>query len=187
MSITIIGNIFSDEDISEILKTVSNVDFELNDELGRRRAIPAIQNILPLRVIKKFDDIASDMGTSLDMSGITYVEYSNLYGEPNLPPHFDRDDNDLIINMQLDANTVWPLGLNLDVYELKNNSALVFNPNKEIHWRTNKEFKDGEYVRMLFVRYCNLENKSDYSHLPQKQDDDVFKEIRAFRDSYPQV
>lgn len=188
MSITLIENIFSDEDMEHILKTVSSVDFEIDNSLGRVRAVPAIKNLLHPRIIEKFNDIVIEMGhPSLNMSGITYVEYSNLYGRPNLPPHFDADDNDLIINMQIDANTVWPLGLNLDVYELKNNSALIFNANKEIHWRTHKEFKDGEYVKMMFMRFGNLENKSDYSHLNLVQNDPIFDETRAFRDSYPQA
>jgi hypothetical protein len=188
MSITLINNIFSDEDMAHILKTVSNVDFEIDNKLGRVRAVPAIKNLLHPRIIEKFNDIVIEMGyPSLNMSGITYVEYSNLHGKPNLPPHFDGDDNDLIINMQIDANTVWPLGLNLDVYELENNSALIFNANKEIHWRTHKKFKDGEYVNMMFVRYGNLENKSDYSHLNLVQNDPIFDDIKAFRDSYPQV
>jgi hypothetical protein len=88
--------------------------------------------------------------------------------------------------MQIDANTVWPLGLNLDVYELENNSALIFNANKEIHWRTHKEFKDGEYVNMMFVRFSHSEYLSDYSHLDLIQNDPIFTDIRAFRDSYPQ-
>jgi len=187
MSITLINNIFSNEEMDHILKTVSSVDFEIDNSLGRVRAIPAIKNLLRPEIIESFNDIVSEMGyTSLNMSGITYVEYSNLYGKPNLPPHFDGDDNDLIINMQIDANTVWPLGLNLDIYELENNSALIFNANKEIHWRTHKEFKDGEYVNMMFVRYGYLENKSDYSHLNLRQNDSIFDDIRAFRDSYPQ-
>jgi hypothetical protein len=188
MSITLIENIFSDEDMDHILKTVSNVDFQIDNNLSRVRAIPAIKSMLPLKIIEKFNDIANQLGyPPLNMSSITYVEYSNLYGKPNLPPHFDGDDNELIINMQIDANTVWPLGLNLDVYELKNNSALIFNPNKEIHWRTHKEFKDGEYVNMMFIRFVNYETKSDYSHLKLSQNDPIFDDVRAFRDSYPQV
>jgi hypothetical protein len=186
MSITFIENIFSDEDMDEILKTVSNIKFKIDANLGRGRAIPAIKNILPPKIIEKFNEIVSQMGhTSLSMSGITYVEYSSRYGMPNLPPHFDRDDNDLIINMQIESNTVWPFGLNLDVYELKNNSALIFNANKEVHWRPHKHFRSGEYVKMMFVRFQNLKNKSDYSML--KQDDPIFDDVKAFRNSYPRM
>ena len=184
MSITLINNIFSDEDIEHILKTVSNVDFEIDNNLGRVRALPAINDLLHPRIIEKFNDLVIEMGySSLNMSGITYVEYSNLYGSPNLPPHFDGDDNELIINLQIDSNTVWDIGLNQKTYTLSDNSALVFNANKEIHWRVHKEFKDGEYVRMMFVRFYNAENRPDYSYLPNHPDGETFKEAREFRDS----
>ena len=111
------------------------------------------------------------------------VEYNSIYGKPNLRTHVDGDTNDLIINIQLDSNTVWDMGLNQKTYTLSDNSALVFNANKEIHWRVHKEFKEGEYVKMLFVRFCNPENMSDYSYLPHHPDDEMFKEAREFRDS----
>ena len=110
-----------------------------------------------------------------------------MYGKPNLPPHLDADTNDLILNIQIESNTDWAIGLNLKAYDIKDNSALVFNPNKEIHWRAHKEFKDGEYVRMLFIRLFNPDSPSDYSHLDLLQDDEMFTDAIAFRDSYPQV
>lgn len=186
MSIAIINDIFSDEDLEHIRTTIANCDVEVDPHLGRSRVKNGINlvGMMNLKIIDKFYDIARDLGeTSLVISGITCVEYSNLYGKPNLPTHFDVDNNDLIINIQIDSNTVWPLGLNLDIYELKNNSALIFNANKEVHWRTHKEFKDGEYVRMMFVRFCNPENMSDYSYLSNHPDDEIFKEAREFRDS----
>jgi hypothetical protein len=79
------------------------------------------------------------------------------------------------------------LGLNLQTYEIEDNSALVFNPNKEIHWRVYKEFKDKEYVRMIFVRFYNPDNRSDYSHLPNHPENDMFKEVSAFRNSLGRV
>jgi len=186
MSIAIINDIFSDEDLEHIRTTIASCNFEADPHLGRSRVKDGINlvDMMNLKIIDKFYDIARDLGeTSLVISGITYVEYSNLYGKPNLPTHFDVDNNDLIINIQIESNTVWPLGLNLDIYELKNNSALIFNANKEVHWRTHKEFKDGEYVRMMFVRFYNPDNLSDYSHLRLSQNDLIFKDAIEFRDS----
>jgi hypothetical protein len=85
--------------------------------------------------------------------------------------------------MQLEANTSWDLGLNTTTYTLEDNSALVFNANTEIHWRVKKDFKPGEYVRMMFVRFYNEENPSDYSHLNLTQTHDIFKDARELRDS----
>ena len=186
MTITRVDNIFSEEEIDHIKDIISRVEHTVHKDLGRVDGLDLGKHLWP-KTLDKLNAIAKDVsGLPLKMTHAMTVEYSNLYGKPNLPPHFDGDTNDLIINIQLQANTVWDMGLNLNVYTLDDNSALIFNANKEIHWRTHKEFKDGEYVNMMFVRYGNLENKSDYSHLNLVQNDSIFTDIRAFRDSYPQ-
>ncbi len=110
------------------------------------------------------------------------VVYSSEYGEPNLPPHFDGDSTDLIINYQLDSNTSWDIALDTEVYPMEDNSALIFNPNESIHWRPHKTFKEGEYVRMVFFRFYNPAGRSDYSHLNFMQDDAIFKEPNKLRE-----
>jgi hypothetical protein len=86
--------------------------------------------------------------------------------------------------MQLESNTSWDLGLNLKTYSIEDNQALVFNANTEAHWRVHKDFQEGEYVRMMFVRFQNAEKPSDYSHLTKYwPTDEIFKDIRELRDS----
>jgi hypothetical protein len=182
MSITRVDNLFSQEEIDHINKVVSNSPTTIHNELGRIQGGGAGQWLLPETHTKLTDIARKVSGLPLKMDHAMTAEYSNLYGEPNLRTHLDGDMNDLIINIQLEANTVWDMGLNQKTYTLDDNSALVFNANKEIHWRVHKEFKDGEYVRMMFVRFYNPENISDYSYLPHHPDDEMFKEVREFRD-----
>jgi len=59
----------------------------------------------------------------------------------------------------------------------------MFNPNLNLHWRPKKEFKDGDYVAMIFFRFEKKNNKTDYSHLALSQDDPIFKEANDFRNS----
>lgn len=183
MPITIVDNIFSKEDIGLIENIILGSEYIIHQGLGRIEML-GIEDHLPIEIIEGLTDIARNVsGLPLKMDHAMAVEYSNLYGKPNLKPHLDGDTNDLIINIQLETNTVWDIGLNQNVYTLDDNSALIFNANKEIHWRVHKEFKDGEYVRMLFVRFYNPENISDYSHLKYSQDHKIFKDARDFRDS----
>jgi hypothetical protein len=183
MTITRVDNIFSEEEINHIKDIISRVEPTVNEELGRVDAYD-FKNYLWPETLDKLNNIAKDVsGMPLTMDHAMTVEYSNLYGEPNLRTHLDGDTNDLIINIQLESNTVWTMGLNVETYDLDDNSALVFNANKEIHWRVHKEFKDGEYVRMMFVRFYDAENRTDYSYLPHHPDDEMFKEAREFRDS----
>ena len=186
MTITRVDNIFSEEEIDHIKDIISRVEHTVHKDLGRVDGLDLGKHLWP-KTLDKLNAIAKDVsGLPLKMTHAMTVEYSNLYGKPNLPPHFDGDTNDLIINIQLQANTVWDMGLNQNVYTLDDNSALVFNANKEIHWRVHKEFKDGEYVRMVFVRFYNPENITDYSYQRLSQVHPIFKEAREFRDSYPQ-
>lgn len=113
-----------------------------------------------------------------------YVEYSAEYGSPNLPPHFDGDTNSLIFDYQLESNVVWPLGTDLTLHPLQDNEGVAFNPNETIHWRPKKTFKPGEYVRMIFFRFHKPDpDRADYSYLPNHQDDPVFAEVKAYRES----
>ena len=183
MSIARIDNIFSQEEIDHIKSVISERDVDLHTGLGRVQIFDIEGYLLP-EIINKLNAIAKDLSDlPLEMTHAMSVEYSPLYGEPNLPPHFDGDTNDLIINIQLESNTVWDIGLNLETYTLTDNSALVFNANKEVHWRVHKEFKEGEYVKMMFVRFYNSEKMSDYSYLPGDPNNEIFKNAREFRDS----
>jgi hypothetical protein len=186
MSIARVDNIFSQEEIDYIENIISGSEHTIYESLGRTDVV-GIEEHMPSEIIDRLTDIARSVsGLPLKINHAMAVEYNSLYGKPNLKPHLDGDINDLIINMQLESNTVWDIGLNLQRYTLNDNSALVFNANKEIHWRVHKEFEEGEYVRMLFIRFYNPGNISDYSHLRYSQDHEIFKDAREFRDGYPQ-
>lgn len=182
MPISIVNNIFSQDEIERIYDSVSNSNSVVDTHLGRLKV--TIEDGLSSKTIDKLEDIVMDVtNMKLEMGGAVYVEYNNLYGTPNLPTHVDADSTDILINIQLESNTIWDIGLNLETYRLNDNSGLLFNPNEEIHWRVHKEFSDGEYVKMLFIRFYNSSNFSDYSHLPNTESHDMFKEAREFRDS----
>lgn len=183
MSITKINNIFSPEEIESLAKMGSIENSRIDSNLGRI-IIGGVQENITIDMEHKISDIVNSIiNDPLVWSGAMIVEYSAKYGKPNLPPHFDRDTNDLIVNMQISSNTRWDLGLNLETYQLEDNSAILFNGNTEVHWRPHKEFQEGEYVRMLFVRFYNSDNRSDYSYLPGNQIDEAFKAAIDFRNS----
>lgn len=178
-----VSNIFSEEELNIIKQAIPTYKHSIDNTLGRIQ-IGDIKNSFNNDMTYTLYEIAKQhTDLPLSISHALYVQYSGKYGKPNLPPHFDGDTNDLIINIQLESNTRWDLGLNLETYTLEDNSALVFNGNKEIHWRVHKEFKDDEFVSMLFVRFYNSENRSDYSHLPNHPDNQVFDDVRRLRDS----
>jgi hypothetical protein len=194
-----VENIFNEEELNIFNKIISDIKIRtldseesvsLDDQicdidpiLGRL-SIGDISRYIPFKVKNKINEIASNsLGTTTVLFSAGYALYNNKYGIPNLPPHFDGDTNDLIVNFQLHSNTSWDIGIGLDVYGLENNSAIVFNANTNIHWRPHKTFNNGEYVEMIFFRFYNKGKRTDYSYVPMNQTDDAFKEAIQFRNS----
>ena len=183
----IIDNLFSQEELDRTHSLLlpenltpdqkSYPDTELGRLYVEEFMVPESVSDRLLSLVRELTD------SNLEMSGALYVKYSLEYGQPNLNPHFDGDRSNFIVDYQLGSNTIWPLGVNLDIYPLKDNQALLFNPNENIHWRPRKTFNSGEYVEMIFFRFYDPEIPVDYSYLPHHPDDSAFTEVRAFRDS----
>jgi hypothetical protein len=199
MSAIKITDVFSEDELNTFNKIITDIKMKtldseeslsVNDSvcdidpvLGRL-SIGDISKYFPNNIKDKIKEIANKfLGTTVASNSAGYALYSNKYGSPNLPPHFDGDTNDVIINFQLSSNTSWDLGLGLNTYTLENNSAIVFNGNTNIHWRPHKTFGNGEYVEMIFFRFYNKSKRTDYSNVPMNQIDDAFKDVVKFRNS----
>ena len=186
MQVSKFSNLFSKEEVDFLFDLVDKSVINNDERLGRSISTldqtinfnPMLEKIVKNLNIKNFQ-----------VSSVTYVEYNNKYGKPNLPPHYDGDFNELIVNYQLESNTSWDVGVDKETYSTEDNSALVFNPNKHIHWRPIKNFDDGEYLKMLFFRLCHRDKskRNDYSELSLSMDHEVFKEINKLRDSLEEI
>lgn len=197
-----IKNIFAQKELDFLADIASKITDPINDDgsyiyegedpeskssiskhLGRLQSAE-FNGALPDYIVSAISEYIDDMtDKKLIMSNITYVEYNNKYGIPELYPHYDGDSSEIIVNFQLMANTDWQLGVGLELYDMEDNSALAFDGNEHIHWRPHKVFKDGEYVRMIFFRFVNKELEKDNSHLRYSKDNLVYKEVNEFRDS----
>lgn len=93
--------------------------------------------------------LAKNNGFDVDFFDATYTEYASKYGRPNLEAHKDYQ-NFCLIDYQLDSNTSWPLYIEDQEYDLKNNEGIIFVPSQLIHGRIEKEFADNEVVKMIF-------------------------------------
>lgn len=189
MSIVKINNIFSEDEYSQIIQYIENKINNLLNESdlnGKNQQLGRYQmGNIPLNkfINDKIIDIAKKItGKNLEIDHCLYVEYSKNFGQPNLPPHFDGDTNELVIDFQLSSNTSWDLGIGTKQYALEDNSALIFNPNKSPHWRPYKTFLDGESIKMLFWRLYDPHNRIDYSHIKYHHKDPIFYEINKIRD-----
>ena len=181
-----VDNLFSAEDLQIINESIKSIyeKHQYDIELGR---LKLELNSLPISIERKIEAVAESFeGKVFKTSNVTYVEYSNKYGQPNLPTHFDGDQNNLVFDYQLESSTSWDIGINTELYQLKDNSSVIFNANENIHWRPIKDFKDGEYIKMIFFIVYDVHNKPNYLHLDYAIDDQIFKEINNLRDSMAQ-
>lgn len=199
MTVHKIDNLFSEEELFLINSLVEQVKTNINKDDPRNFILSyslehkkfgfdktlgrlLVMIDLPISIENKITSLVNGLSkTKLKLSHSMYAEYSGDYGTPYLPTHFDHDFNDMVIDFQLESNTSWDLGVDLKNYPLENNSALIFNANTHVHWRPDKIFNKGEYVKMLFFRFHNPENKSDYSYLNYSQDHKIFEEINEFK------
>lgn len=179
MKIKQINNLFSNEELLYINKIIKESKTDLDSMLGRVKSEIDFKGSIRQKVEKLINETYK---VNLSLGSINYVEYNKRYGKPELPPHFDGDNCDLLLNYQLSSNTVWGIGLNKKVYNLQNNDAVIFSPNEVIHWRPIKNFLNEEYVKMIFFRFHNLKFPSDHSDKRYSLDHSIFTEINKFRD-----
>jgi hypothetical protein len=179
-----VNNLFNKEEVDYLIKKSEErlVDDGGVDEIYGRTYIHGMD--IPDASIEKLNKIVSEMfGVELEGHLSLAVEYNLKYGNPNLPPHFDGDKTEIILNYQLDSNTSWPCGVNIEVFDMEDNSALIFAPNANAHWRPHKKFKEGEFVRMIFFRFLLSNKLTEYSHMRYQISDPIFDDVHKFRNS----
>jgi hypothetical protein len=183
-----LDNIFTEQELEEISALYeSNVEknSELFTELGR---LHVLLYGFPQRLADKLTDLVTErLGLDSPLELVlapNAAEYSSKYGSPQLSPHYDGDWTDVIIDFQLSSNTSWPIGVELEAHTLQDNSGVMFNPNKGMHWRPQKDFKPGEYVRMVFFRFKDPVNPTNNDGKQiAKPDNEHFQAVAAYANS----
>ena len=165
-----ITSFLDQSDIDAILSQVNNIKSTLETviwdedsgepEIIFREANKIINNTslgkitfdieLPTNIKEKISNTAKEMGINGKFFRAAYCEYSPKWGKPRLVSHKDPIDL-LIIDYQLDGTTTWDLVIDDKTYTLKNNDALAFFPARQQHGRPQKDFKNYEYVAVLFL------------------------------------
>lgn len=172
--------LFNEKEIEYIRYKINNSVREVDNNLGRAKCTFELQPELKEKIQKYISKIYK---TDLHLGSSSYVEYNKVYGTPQLPPHFDGDSCDLLLNYQLHSNTMWGIGIDKNIYNLKNNEAVCFSPNDYIHWRPIKTFSDTEYVEMIFFRFFDLNSPSDNSHKRYSLDHEIYKDVNNYRNA----
>jgi len=158
---TVIENVFTEEEILEIKNSINNTH-------GSNFITPHCQlnNFiqLPVNIIIKFIEYARVISNNNNLILTEYchaiyqnTEKNNINYKPSLFPHRDESFNTprFTIDYQLDANIDWDILVEHKVLSLKNNQAATFSGTHQIHWRESKEFKNDQYVEMIFCHFTD--------------------------------
>lgn len=91
---------------------------------------------------------------------IIIIKYCNQNGFiPKLDMHLDGGS--LIkytLDYQYKANIDWPVLVEDQQFDLKDNDMVTFIGTKQKHGRNNREFKDGEFVENIFFQFIEKRN-----------------------------
>lgn len=109
--------------------------------------------IIPKHIQEKIDAAAISLEPGVKFHSATYTEYSLEYGKPSLNFHQDRFDFFLLIDLQVNSSTSWPLSAAGIEYVLEDGDALALHAGSTDHGRPAKTFVDGETVSMIFLDY----------------------------------
>lgn len=145
---------------------------------------------LPSYIIDKVTKIARD-NCQIDVHierliSVTYAEYSLKYGQPKLEVHKDRNPAKgteeeisggagVVLTYQLESNVSWQVGSNKELYTIPDNGIFMLYPWQDYHWRTIREWKENDFVKVLFFEMLTPDVP------PIVEDNSLLEEIRNFR------
>jgi hypothetical protein len=154
---------------------------------------------MPSSIVDKVVKIAQE-NSQIDsevksLISVTYAEYNLKYGQPKLEVHKDNDPvrtepdpegpegiympppgaAGVVLTYQLESNISWQVGNNKELYTIPDNGLLMLYPRRDYHWRAVRDWKEGEFVRVLFFEMLT-------PNLPPVVEDKEFeREVRDFR------
>lgn len=163
----IIHNVFSENEIRDINSAgfLKRDSVEIQTFLGRTRLDYPFDEIdkLPKSILDKANDLIKEFSDSnqrrYSFRYFTLVEYNNEFGMPQLGPHKDTCAFTGSILCQLESNVSWDIYVEGVPYTLENNSALLLNARDQDHWRMHQEFNEGDYLKMVFLHYLDLDDQ----------------------------
>jgi hypothetical protein len=174
---------FSDDQVTRLRNTIETnknrradyvpVPGEHDQKYGGHRFDPKKITHMS-RIMVEFDcppDIEKTMDSyakpiydgDIRLTHYNYIDYNLKYGDginaPSLPPHIDADENLITFNYQIGGNVDdWQLWVDETPYDLKNGDAIIFSAVNQVHWRSKRKWKPGEYVEIVSFDYCPTTN-----------------------------
>jgi hypothetical protein len=179
-----VKNIFLKTEIDylkAIIKQKENLKlYSIRSDTGR-----IFMDISPLKpeIIDKVEEIIKNVyGKYYKIKDIAFQRYKLEYGLPNLVPHVDNQRCEIVFDYQIEANKKWNVVVNGNSVDLNDNDAVVFEGEKDAHWRMPTTFSPNEYVSMIGFMAVSKDHWSNLTKIdpigPKQRksiEDDVFE------------
>lgn len=170
----IINSLFSSEDFLLLKNNLWNIEKTKNNysELyGRYTFEPEILKQYSEKIIP----IAKQIFNSESLVS-SYSLFSHYEGEKaKLRPHVDRNACTYTVDLCVYQNDPWDLWVEGKPYTLRENDALAYYGNDQIHWRKDFPNKESNVVAMVFFHFVEpdhwyIKHGKDYltKHLETK-------------------
>lgn len=179
----IVDQVFSEEDILAIYEHVENTP-EDKKSYQENFAHTAYFSWLPDQVVEKIVKIANDnFDKKLVLKELSFARYENSRGlNPLLFPHYDETfkEQRITFDIQVKSSMPWAIVVEDKPYTLSDNQALFFSGTHQVHWREKVEFKDGDFVDMIFCHF----SEEDPETTPESHYAIMNEKVKKFRDQY---
>ncbi len=154
-------NILSKQDIQDVYDTVNKTNEDRTFVIQQYRQKAYFAD-LPQHVVDKIVNFVQTIySEKLQLREISFATYKKMNGkDPVLSPHFDTtfEEPRFTFDIQLKSNISWPIVVENKEYILKDNEALTFSGTGQVHWRTYREFKDDDFIDMIFCHFSLADN-----------------------------
>lgn len=183
---TIYKNIFTQQDIKDIYEVVEKTKEDQTFVIKQYRQKAYFTN-LPQHVINKITNFVQNIySEKIKLTEISFATYRKTEArDPILSPHFDTTFNEprLTFDIQLNSNIDWPIVVEGQSFTLKNNQALTFSGTHQVHWREYREFKDEDFIDMIFCHFSLEENNNPITLEETKE---IHKRFMYYMDTFYQ-
>lgn len=165
----IIDNVLTDEEIQSMKDLIKRTPKERG--FMKPWGVLGFQNQSTKILEDKLQKLADEYHPGLDFLEVNIGRYANMGGlKSKLFPHWDfprvpkRYDfsgigQNIVFDIQLEADWEWPIIVEGKEYILKNNQALVFSGTQQLHWRKGY-LPIGKSVDMLFCYFTFSDHRS---------------------------
>lgn len=154
-------NILSEQDINDVYNSINNTEEDRTFIIKQYRQ-KAYFSELPQHVVEKIINYVNNIyPDKLELREISFATYRKIDGvDPILSPHFDStfEEPRFTFDIQLKSNISWPIVVEHRPFILNDNEALTFSGTGQIHWRTYREFKDDDFIDMIFCHFSLADN-----------------------------